>query len=709
MKNKTTLLGFLMLFCWLIPNAVQAKQSVPITYLGTKKLNGDTTDHLNILSKRPWHMLITYANGQQKNLLTQPDTAPLEGISKVLLFQTFDFDSTLTKEMYAMRFYVRGSVLVKHNHEVILRTGSYSNDTKMQQTSISDFFDIYISDTINTFEIEYIPKSHRSDFDLKLEIGKLSWSKDSIQARIESDAESMALGFYYLSFGIIFMLIFIFSPQQNENLYFALFCLFGAFSFIISSENLNVYIQNLVLFAPVMSIEFLSIFLAKVLLNREKTKIPFLILLFAIIVSFLPYFLFNYGMFQVNDCSIFSSIVFLIAIVYAALSAMWYVLQGFGQKKWEAKAITAGFSVGFLLNVLAPIILAFVFKQDVDNILSKYKIIDYIPQIGLCFYPLTVAYVLGVRHGNNQKQLVDQLVYIEKLGKENLLKESEKKKILEEQNSILEHMVAQRTQELALKNELIMVKNREITDNVTYAKRIQAAILPNRKIIQQHLPQSFILYMPKDIVSGDFYGFSIKDNKIIIAAADCTGHGVAGAFMSMVGSSLFNQIINERNITTPAKILDELNEGIIDSLKQRYSDSNDGMDIAICTFDTDFKNLEFAGANRPLWLIRNGNLHATTPNKFPIGGMQVLHDEKFTNHHIELLPDDTIYIFSDGYADQFGEVTGKKLMTKKFKEILLNMQHETMATQKEKLRQVLLSWQGATEQVDDIIVIGIRI
>jgi hypothetical protein len=177
-----------------------------------------------------------------------------------------------------------------------------------------------------------------------------------------------------------------------------------------------------------MSIEFLSIFLAKVLLNREKTKIPFLILLFAIIVSFLPYFLFNYGMFQVNDCSIFSSIVFLIAIVYAALSAMWYVLQGFGQKKWEAKAITAGFSVGFLLNVLAPIILAFVFKQDVDNILSKYKIIDYIPQIGLCFYPLTVAYVLGVRHGNNQKQLVDQLVHIEKLGKENLLKESEKKK-----------------------------------------------------------------------------------------------------------------------------------------------------------------------------------------------------------------------------------------------------------------------------------------
>ncbi|HQV00592.1 MAG TPA: SpoIIE family protein phosphatase, partial [Bacteroidia bacterium] len=367
------------------------------------------------------------------------------------------------------------------------------------------------------------------------------------------------------------------------------------------------------------------------------------------------------------------------------------------------------FSIGFFLNVLAPIILAFVFKNDVDEIFSRYKIISYLPQIGLCFYPLTVAFVLGVRNGNNQKQLVEQLVYIKKLGQENLLKESEKKKILEEQNIVLEHMVKQRTQELALKNELIMVKNREITDNVTYAKRIQAAILPNRKTIQQHLPQSFILYIPKDIVSGDFYGFSVKQNKIIIAAADCTGHGVAGAFMSMVGSSLLNQIINEKNITTPALILDELNEGIIESLKQRDSVSNDGMDIAICAFDNDFKTVSYAGANRPLWLIRQGQLYVTIPNKFPIGGMQVLHDEKFTNHTISLQPGDTLYIFSDGYADQFGETTGKKLMTKKFKEVLLHQQDQSMAQQKENLRQTLLSWQGNTEQVDDILVIGIRI
>ncbi len=238
---------------------------------------------------------------------------------------------------------------------------------------------------------------------------------------------------------------------------------------------------------------------------------------------------------------------------------------------------------------------------------------------------------------------------------------------------------------------------------------ISAAILPDVKLIYKTLKQSFILYLPKDIVSGDFYAFAQMRNKVLIAAADCTGHGVAGAFMSMIGSSLLNQIINERNITDPALILDHLNEGIIHSLKQKENESSDGMDISICTFDFIKNELLFAGANRPLWLIRNNELQFYKPDKMPIGGLQTITDEKFSQHIIQLQKNDTIYIFSDGYTDQFGGEKGKKLMTRRFREVLLSIQNKTMHEQELFLNEYFENWKGINEQVDDVLVIGIRI
>nr|MBK9652366.1 SpoIIE family protein phosphatase [Bacteroidota bacterium] len=290
-----------------------------------------------------------------------------------------------------------------------------------------------------------------------------------------------------------------------------------------------------------------------------------------------------------------------------------------------------------------------------------------------------------------------------------LHQETEKKQILENLNNELEDKVILRTQEVMQQKELVEIKNKEITESVIYAKRIQAAILPDIKLMYRHLEQSFVLYIPKDIVSGDFYGFVHKEDKIIIAAADCTGHGVAGAFMSVIGSSMFNQIINEKNITQPAAILDALNDGIIDSLRQKESDSNDGMDVSILAFDLNKRIVDFAGANRPMWLIRNGELLTYKPNKFPIGGMQIIHEEKFSQHHIQLQPNDTIYIFSDGYADQFGGELGKKLMTKRFKEILVSIQHLSMPQQQLHLKRLFEKWKGQHSQVDDVLVIGIKI
>lgn len=273
----------------------------------------------------------------------------------------------------------------------------------------------------------------------------------------------------------------------------------------------------------------------------------------------------------------------------------------------------------------------------------------------------------------------------------------------------LTELVNERTKELQIKNEEITIKNKEITDNVNYAKRIQAAILPEMETIYKSLPQSFVLYLPKDIVSGDFYSFFHSEDNAIIIAADCTGHGVTGAFLSVVGNSLFTQIINERKISDPGKILDCLHEEVINTLNQRNSESTDGMDVAICSLDLKKNLLSYAGANRPLWIIRNNEMMIYIPNKFPIGGLQISHEENFTSHQIPLLKNDTFYIFSDGYADQFGGESGKKLMTKKFKETLLSIQHLNMDEQKVYLSDFIESWKGNLEQVDDVLVIGIRI
>lgn len=273
----------------------------------------------------------------------------------------------------------------------------------------------------------------------------------------------------------------------------------------------------------------------------------------------------------------------------------------------------------------------------------------------------------------------------------------------------LTRLVDERTKELKIKNEEITIKNREITDNVNYAKRIQTAILPDLNKIYETFRESFVLYLPKDIVSGDFFSFFRKDNSAIIIAADCTGHGVTGAFLSVVGNSLLTQIINEKKITDPGKILDCLHEEMINTLNQRNSESTDGMDVSIGSLNFDTKILKYAGANRPLWIIRDHEIIIYPANKFPIGGLQISHEEDFTSHEIQLFENDTFYLFSDGYADQFGGEYGKKLMTKKFKEILLSIQSLNMVDQKDNLRELFEDWKGNHEQVDDVLVIGVRV
>ena len=302
-----------------------------------------------------------------------------------------------------------------------------------------------------------------------------------------------------------------------------------------------------------------------------------------------------------------------------------------------------------------------------------------------------------------------------------------REKQLIKEKKVLEDKVEERTQEVVQQSKELERKNKDIIDSITYAKRIQDAILPSDEAFTKALSQTFILFKPKDIVSGDFYWLATKGEKSLFAAVDCTGHGVPGAFMSIVGHNLLDKIVGEYGITQPAKILDELNKGVAATLKNedREEDIRDGMDIALCCFDKKNKTLEYAGAYNPLYISSKADLESDTikmtsendaglklfevkANRFPIGNYS---DEtkEFTNHTIQLSEGDTVYLFSDGYADQFGGENGKKFRYKRFKELLLAINDLPMDKQKQRLETDFTDWMGNHEQIDDVIIIGSKL
>ena len=259
-------------------------------------------------------------------------------------------------------------------------------------------------------------------------------------------------------------------------------------------------------------------------------------------------------------------------------------------------------------------------------------------------------------------------------------------------------------------NEIIEEKNKDITDSISYAKNIQNAILPGDEEIRRVFPNHFVFFEPKDIVSGDFYWYSNQNRRSYIAACDCTGHGVPGAFVSMIGNDLLNQIIIERGVADPGEILSYLSDGVKSVFTRDGSNqqAQDGMDMVLCSFDQDLKTLEYAGAKNPLFIIQNGELMTIKGDNCPIGG-DTATGFQFTTHKITLQNTDSIYLISDGFQDQFGGPKGKKFMIKRFKEILLTIQKQDMHEQKEVLRKAIDDWKGTQEQVDDICVIGIRV
>ncbi|MBL7937219.1 MAG: SpoIIE family protein phosphatase [Bacteroidia bacterium] len=290
-------------------------------------------------------------------------------------------------------------------------------------------------------------------------------------------------------------------------------------------------------------------------------------------------------------------------------------------------------------------------------------------------------------------------------------------KLLQSLNSDLNlknYQLIDKTQIIEAQHNTIHLKNKEITDSIRYAQKIQTAMMPLKHEFESYFKDAFVLFEPKDIISGDFFWITSKNEKIIFATGDCTGHGVPGGFMSMLGVSLLNEIINEHDLTEPALILSRLRKKVITALRQKglSGEQQDGMDMTICVIDREQMTLNYAAANHSFYIIRKQdnsyNLEEYKGDKQPVGifGSDL---KPFKQYLIHLKPDDVIYTFTDGYADQFGGQKGKKFKYTQLKELLISIQHLTLAEQEQKVKQTFSNWKADLEQVDDVCLIGIKI
>ncbi|MBN8697725.1 MAG: SpoIIE family protein phosphatase [Bacteroidetes bacterium] len=268
---------------------------------------------------------------------------------------------------------------------------------------------------------------------------------------------------------------------------------------------------------------------------------------------------------------------------------------------------------------------------------------------------------------------------------------------------------------IKLKNDQTQKKSSELNDSIIYAKRIQEGMMLKEKHLFRLFPESFLLFKPKDIVSGDFYWFTKINNKILVAVADCTGHGIPGAFMSVLGISLLNQIVIEEKNTDVSYILQRLDH----KLKKAFSYSMDlideerhpydGMDIALCCIDQENNFLTFSGALRPVYHISDNTFYKYDGSRYPIGGLRIEDERKYEHQEIKFKKGDRLFLSSDGYADQFGGEKGKKYMVKNLKETLVRTSKYSIHTQKMELERIHNEWKNNTEQTDDILLIGLQL
>jgi serine phosphatase RsbU (regulator of sigma subunit) len=513
--------------------------------------------------------------------------------------------------------------------------------------------------------------------------------------------EQITLGVYYgiLLFAVFLSLFLGASLREKLNFYYLLYIIsIGIFQ--LSLDGLafqylwpnNTWLANHIIpLAGSSAVLFLLIFSKQLLdakkyaplLNKILSGIAWLDLVL-LVVSLFPNPFYALSLKSLNFVALFANLMVLITAIYV-----------YKKEYAPARYFLVAFSL-LILGVLTALLKNFGF-------LPRVFITEYGIQIGSAIEIIFLSFALAerVKTLKEEKQLVQELL-VDQLRENN--------KTQKELNIELEKKVRERTLEIEEQNRIIEDKNKDITDSINYAKRIQQAILPPEHIEFIGAENMFIYFKPRDIVSGDFYWYAEKNNKIVIAAVDCTGHGVPGAFMSMIGSTLLHKVVNDLGTTIPSQILRQMDINILEALKQKgeLNSNRDGMDMAVCTLDKVTKTVVFSGASRPLYLVRNGELFDYQSSTFSIGGYLEGKEKIFDDETIHVEKGDMIYLFSDGYADQFGGEKNKKFMSKNLRFLFTEIAILPVQIQKQKVHDNLVNWMGKEKQIDDVLVIGIR-
>lgn len=528
------------------------------------------------------------------------------------------------------------------------------------------------------------------------------WQKEAFSQN--NYLENLILGFYYGILFFVFVIYFFFFVVLKDRTYlyyisfiFSLFFLQlsldgFAFQYIwpnntwMASHSLVLTASFSFLFIMLYTRSFLKITERKLSLNKIY-KILILLALIGVISTFTSGLLYAFTYPYINILS---------------LLGLFFVFYAIYRVRKKGFHVCPYFMPAFIFSIIGISLF----------ILGQLSIIPQNPftEHGLKLGSGVEVLFLSISMANKYRELQKE----KEMAQNEALKKLEEMNILKDElNTELEQKVKDRTKELNEQKEILSEKNEEIVSSIRYAKRIQNAILPPDDLVNQSFSNSFILYKPKDIVAGDFYWIEPNLNTTLFAAADCTGHGVPGAMVSVVCNNALNRSVREFNLHEPGKILDKTREIVVEEFAKSNEDVKDGMDISLCKLEKKNSGkykLEWAGANNPLWIISNANptqLLEFKPNKQPIGKVET--PTHFTTQSIELEKEDHIYLFTDGFQDQFGGEKGKKFKASKLKELLLSIHGKSMPEQKEILNAAFEKWRGNLEQVDDVCIMGIKV
>lgn len=518
------------------------------------------------------------------------------------------------------------------------------------------------------------------------------WNRNYFTEYVSSENFFMGMFYGLLLFVIILFSFFGFALKQKLYAFFVSYVIFvvlmqlslDGLSFQFLWPNYPWWANHAVVILVTLSVTALLIYVRIFLDFKKKHKIYigvynifFLLLFICFILAFTSGKLYAFTFPFINLLAFLSSFLFFVGIYL---------------KYKEEGKINIYFALAFFSVLLGGV----VFILCNLNILGNEFLLNNALKMGSGIEVIFLSIAMAAQYSEIKKSE-------EMAQKQSLINIQKLNELRGKQNIILEKKVRERTQELKNSNDKLSNKNNEIIQSITYAQRLQDAVLPTQKNLDQLFPKSFVIHLPKDIVSGDFYWIEKINKDTFFAVADCTGHGVPGAMVSVLGYNSLNRCINEFKLSQPAQILDKLTQIIENTFDYYDKGVPDGMDIALCKWDG--KKLEYSGANNPLYLIRNNEILEWKADKQPIGDFS---DRKaFANHVINLEPDDIVYLSTDGYADQFGGPNDKKFLYGRFKKLLLNIHLKPPQEQKEILEKEFNNWKGTAEQIDDVCILGV--